>query len=38
VPTALDNDRRSPKKLLPAVVVRLLGRNPIEVMREGLYV
>ena len=28
VPTALDNGRRSPRKLLRAVVARLLGRKP----------
>jgi hypothetical protein len=27
-PTALDNGRRSPRKLLRAVVARLLGRKP----------
>jgi hypothetical protein len=27
MPTALDNGRRSPKKLLRAVVARLLGRK-----------
>ena len=30
MPTALDNGRRSPSKLLLAVVVRLLGRKPEE--------
>ena len=28
LPTALDNGRRSPRKLLRAVVARLLGRKP----------
>ena len=28
MPTALDNGRRSPKKLLLAVVAQLLGRKP----------
>jgi hypothetical protein len=28
VPTTLDNGRRSPRKLLRAVVARLLGRKP----------
>jgi hypothetical protein len=28
MPTALDNGRRSPRKLLRAVVARLLGRRP----------
>jgi hypothetical protein len=28
-PTALDNGRRSPRKLLRAVVARLLGRSPL---------
>jgi len=28
MPTALDNGRRSPRKLLRAVVARLLGRKP----------
>jgi hypothetical protein len=27
LPTSLDNGRRSPRKLLRAVVARLLGRN-----------
>jgi hypothetical protein len=27
-PTALDNGQRSPRKLLAAVVARLLGREP----------
>ena len=29
MPTALDNGRRSPKKLLRAVVARLLGRKSL---------
>ena len=28
MPTALDNGQRSPKKLLRAVIARLLGRKP----------
>jgi len=28
MPTALDNGRRSPRKLLKKVVARLLGRKP----------
>jgi hypothetical protein len=28
MPTALDNGQRSPRKLLRAVVARLLGRKP----------
>jgi len=28
LPTSLDSGRRSPKKLLRAVVARLLGRKP----------
>jgi len=28
VPTSLDNGRRSPRKLLSALVARLLGRKP----------
>jgi hypothetical protein len=28
LPTALDNGQRSPRKLLRAVVARLLGRKP----------
>jgi len=28
MPTALDNGPCSPRKLLPAVVARLLGRKP----------
>ena len=28
MPTSLDNGRRSPRKLLGAVVARLLGRKP----------
>jgi hypothetical protein len=28
MPTALDNGKRSPRKLLRAVIARLLGRKP----------
>jgi hypothetical protein len=35
MPTALDNGRRSLKKLLRAVVARLLGRNPSFLKREA---
>jgi len=35
MPTALDNGRRSPRKLLRAVVARLLGRSESAVFLRG---
>ena len=37
VPTALDNGRRSPRKLLRAVVARLLGGKPWSLVQTAIH-